>query len=243
MIGKFMPSTYLTLCNKVLQRLNEVELTEENFNDTRGIHSTVKTAVNDSINRINVYKSPWYFNSCEKTQILTIDQETYQWPSDFVYADWSSFQIQKDSDLNIQSKTLRKISKEEWHQNLKDRDVDSEPDGVRIPDFVFETNGFGFGVSPSPDKEYTLSYKYYKEPNELLNPLDVSTIPTRFDYIIVTGAMWYLNLFKGDSDATQITDQVFRNQIKEMYYQLSPQREYFYDTRVPSRRGPWEFYR
>ena len=40
-----MAETYLTLTNKVLSRLNEVELTSATFSSGRGIQSQVKTAV------------------------------------------------------------------------------------------------------------------------------------------------------------------------------------------------------
>lgn len=236
-----MSSTYLTLCNKVLQRLNEVELTEDTFEDTKGIHSTVKTAVNDAINTVNSYKSPWYFNACEAQLILTPDQEEYSWKDDFVFADWTSFQIQKDESLNNQSRHLKKISKEEFYEYLRDRDTDAEPDGVRMPEYVFEAHDFGFGVSPSPDKEYTLKYRYYITPAELSASTDTTTIPSRFDHIIVTGAMWYLNMFKGDTEATQLVGTTFDRQMKGMYLQLTSQRDHFYDTRVNIRRGPWGF--
>lgn len=232
-----MGSTYMTLCNKVLQRLNEVELTEETFDATRGIHSTVKSAVNDSINTINIYKSPWVFNACTGLVVLVPGQEEYKWPKDFTFADWSSFQIQKDEDLNIGSKRLLKIDREQWYDRLRDRDSDSHPDGVSMPRWVFEIHENGFGVSPSPNKEYTVKYKYYVSPSELALATDTTTIPTRFDFIIVTGAMWYLNLFKGDSDATQIVDQKFQRQIRDMFLQLTPQRRDFYDGRVDRTTG------
>lgn len=238
-----MGSTYLTLCNKVLQRLNEVELAENTFDDTRGIHSTVKTAVNDAVNTINSYKSPWYFNACEAQLILTPDQEEYSWNEDFVFADWNSFQIQKDDDLNVRSKNLKKISREEWYEYLRDADTDAEPDGIRMPTYVFEAHDFGFGISPSPNEEYTLKYRYYISPAELSAFDDETTIPTRFDYIIVTGAMWYLNMFKGDSDATQLVGTAFDKQLKSMFLQLTAQRDHFYDTRVEARRSPWEHFR
>ena len=40
-----MPSTYISLCNQVLRRLNEVEIAEAEFGSTRGVQSLVKDAV------------------------------------------------------------------------------------------------------------------------------------------------------------------------------------------------------
>jgi hypothetical protein len=41
-----MASTYLTLVNNVLRDVNEVELTSSNFDNSRGIQTSVKDFVN-----------------------------------------------------------------------------------------------------------------------------------------------------------------------------------------------------
>ena len=48
-----MAETYLTLTNKVLARLNEVELTSSTFTSARGIQTQAKNAVNEAIRYIN----------------------------------------------------------------------------------------------------------------------------------------------------------------------------------------------
>ena len=48
-----MAETYLTLTNRVLTRLNEVELTSTTFTSARGIQTQVKNAINESIRYIN----------------------------------------------------------------------------------------------------------------------------------------------------------------------------------------------
>ena len=40
-----MPSTYLSLCNQVLRRLNEVEIIEGDFASVLGVQALVKDAV------------------------------------------------------------------------------------------------------------------------------------------------------------------------------------------------------
>ena len=40
-----MPSTYIDLCNKTLRRLNEVEISADNFPSVRGVQALVKDAV------------------------------------------------------------------------------------------------------------------------------------------------------------------------------------------------------
>jgi len=48
-----MAETYLTLTNKVIARLNEVELTSANFTSARGIQVQCQNAVNEAIRYIN----------------------------------------------------------------------------------------------------------------------------------------------------------------------------------------------
>ena len=94
-----MPSTYLTLCNMVLRRINEVELTSSDFADCRGVQALVKDAVKASIAKINQAEFEWPFNSAEHTQVLTAGQSEYSWPAFFKVADYNTFQIQKDTSL------------------------------------------------------------------------------------------------------------------------------------------------
>ena len=44
-----MSGTYLSLTNKTLSRLNEVQLTASNFTTARGIQVQAQNAVNESI--------------------------------------------------------------------------------------------------------------------------------------------------------------------------------------------------
>ena len=57
-----MGTTYLDLTNKVLRKLNQVELTSTNFASARGLHAEAKDAVLESVQRINFQKFEWPFN-------------------------------------------------------------------------------------------------------------------------------------------------------------------------------------
>ena len=57
-----MAETYLTLTNKVLARLNEVELTSSTFSSSRGIQTQTKTAVNEAVRYINQREFNYPFN-------------------------------------------------------------------------------------------------------------------------------------------------------------------------------------
>ena len=48
-----MAESFLTYTNKVLARLNEVELTSTNFGNARGIQVQCKNAINEAVRYIN----------------------------------------------------------------------------------------------------------------------------------------------------------------------------------------------
>ena len=91
-----MPSTYISLCNQVLRRLNEVELVEGDFASASGVQALVKDAVKSAGAKINQAEFEWPFNAAEETDTLVVGQEEYTWPSFYKIADWISCQIQED---------------------------------------------------------------------------------------------------------------------------------------------------
>ena len=66
-----MSSSYLTLTNNVLGRLNEVQLTASNFDSARGIQTQTKEAINQSIRFINQKEFAFPFNHATETKTLT----------------------------------------------------------------------------------------------------------------------------------------------------------------------------
>ena len=90
-----MSSTFLDLCNNVLRRLNEVEISSAEFISARGIQALAKDAIITSIAKINQAEYSWPFNASAYTQTCVVGQEEYGWPSLHKVTDWNSFQIQK----------------------------------------------------------------------------------------------------------------------------------------------------
>lgn len=211
-----MPSTYMELTNRLLRRLNEVEITESDFLSIRGIQATAKDCILDTVRTINTKKIDWPFNAVEHTQVLIQGTEEYAWPANFTAADWNSFQIQKDDTLNINHKTLAAISREQWYKNLRDRDYDSELVGKSEPEYVFPSHGNGFGLSPSPNQAYTLKYRYYRNPDDVYAFDDQVTIPNKFDYVITVGALYHLNLFKENPDGAVMMEKAFDDGLRNM---------------------------
>jgi len=96
-----MAETYLTLTNKVLARLNEVELTSSTFTSGRGIQTQVKNAINEAVRYINQREYNYPFNHSTKTQTLTAGVVRYSIPTTAKVVDYNTFRIVKDSDLAV----------------------------------------------------------------------------------------------------------------------------------------------
>ena len=94
-----MAERYLTYTNKVLARLNEVQLTSSNFSNARGIQVQAQNAVNESIRYINQKEFQYPFNHSTKTETLVGGTVRYSIPTTAKTVDYNTFRLVKDSDL------------------------------------------------------------------------------------------------------------------------------------------------
>lgn len=217
-----MGSTYLELTNQVLRSLNEVELTPSSFASARGIHGVAKDAVKSTVQKINAQKFEWPFNSSSGSQILTKGIQNYSYPSDFRIIDKNSFYIEKDDTLNVNTSKLIMIGKDEWYNKFRSLDLDAGSDGKSLPYFVYENGAGGFGVTPSPDKAYTVNYTYFTNIIVLTDQADETSIPTEYDYVIRSGALFYMYTFLDNTDRARQQAQEFENNLNYMSYLLVP---------------------
>ena len=227
-----MPSSYIDLCNKTLRRLNEVEISADDFPTVRGVQALVKDAVKAAIAKVNQAEYGWPFNAAEHTQLLVVGQSEYTWPDYFKVSDWNSFQIQKDDSLAVTYKTLKSIDRDEWYRDYRDDDYEAGSAGRAVPDFVFPSHGNGFGVSPSPDKAYTVRFRYYQNYSDLTAATDVTRIPESFDTVIVDGAIYHLYMFKDNLEAASAAFTAFQQGIKDLQTLYINNYQYISDTRV-----------
>ena len=66
---------------------------------------------------------------------------------------------------------------------------------------------------------------------------DVSTIPSKFDYVIINGALKEMNLFKENAEGVQICEKNFQDGIKDMINMYLPNPIYMYDGRINNGGG------
>lgn len=225
-----MPSTYMNLTNKLLRRLNEVQITQSDFPSVQGIQATAKDCIFDSVQEINNDNADWPFNAVQHTQNLVAGVEEYAWPSNFTLADWSSFQLQADDTLGVKTKRLQLLNREQWYEIFKDRDDDSGTAGIRRPEYVTPSHGQGFAVTPSPDQAYPIQYRYYRDPPVIEAYDSEVSIPSKYDYVILLGALYHLNLFKENAEAAASSKAEFKNGIAVMKKNLLPNDQFVYSA-------------
>jgi hypothetical protein len=227
-----MPSSYISLCNQVLRRLNEVEVAEGAFDSVTGVQALVKDAVKAAVAKINQAEFEWPFNAAEETDTLVVGQEEYSWPSFYKIADFNSFQIQEDTALGVSYTTLKYIERDEWYKKHRDNDYASGSNGISVPRYIFPSHGNGYGVSPSPDKAYTLKFRYYQNYSDISAADDVTRIPDSYDTVLVDGALYHLYMFKDNLESSQASFMAFEQGIKDLQTLYINNYEYVRDTRV-----------
>lgn len=227
-----MPSTYIDLCNKVLRRLNEVEIAVGDFPTVRGVQALVKDSIRSSIAKINQAEFEWPFNSAEHTATLVAGQTEYAWPQYFKVVDWNSFQIQKDEALGAGFKSLSVIDRDIWYKKNRDTDYEAGTAGRGIPDNVFPSHGSGYGVTPSPNEAYRIKFRYYLNYSDLTNYNDVTRVPESFDTVVIDGALYHLYMFKDNLESAQAAFMAFEAGIKDLQTLYINHYQSISDTRV-----------
>jgi len=211
-----MPTTYIDLCNQTLRRLNEVEIAEADFSSARGVQALVKDAVKAAVAKINQAEFGWPFNAAEETDTLIVGQTEYTWPQYFKVADWNSFQIQANDNLGAGYKTLKFIEQDEWYSDHRDADYTAGVTGRDMPEYIFPAHGNGYGVSPSPNKAYTLKFRYFMNYSDITNATDVTRIPESYDTVLIDGALYHMYMFKDNMESAQAAFISFEKGIKDL---------------------------
>jgi len=109
-----MAETFLTLTNKTLVRMNEVELTSSNFSSPRGIQSQSQTAVNEAIRYINQREFGYPFNHATNSSTLTAGVSRYALPTSTKYIDYNTARIKKNETLGSSGNNLSILNYNEY---------------------------------------------------------------------------------------------------------------------------------
>jgi len=224
-----MSSTYLSLTNRLLRRLNEVVLDETDFASARNVQALAKDSINYSIREILSYVQEWPFTTTTTTQVLTSGTQEYDFPVDLHVVDWDSFFLQKDAALSpvVDGAKLDTISYDEYQESHRANDANLASSSYSKPERIYRTQKTKFGVSPPPDQAYTIEYVYNSFPSDLALYTDTTIIPPRFDHVIIEGAMVYMMRFRSNDQATNYHTQKFKEGLEFMRRVLLDPPDYF----------------
>jgi len=219
-----MAESFLTLTNKVLVKLNEVELTSSNFATASGFYAQAKDAVNHSVRDINQQQYNYPFNHVEEEETVTANVMRYDFPATLKTVAMDTFRIKKDTTLDVETRKLKVIDYEEYLNKYIEYEYDTSKSAK--PQYVFRTPDLRYGLIPAPDKAYTIIYEYYQFPTDLELHDDVPTIPERFAHVILDGAMFYAYLFRENTQDAMVAKEKFNEGIENMRSLLVNRFEY-----------------
>ena len=213
-----MATNYVTLVNKVLVRMNEVLLDTagDGFGSVRNVQALAKDAVNGSVRMIIQDAQEWPFLKQTYTQTLTAGTRQYDFQSDMATVDWDTFYLKKLSSKNNSPTVLKPISYEEYIQSHRSVDDTGNAAGDGAPIYVYQTYEEKFGVTPVPDAAYEVEYVYWSAPTDMTLYNDTCIIPSRFDHVIVDGAVMFMMRFRSNEQSAAIHQNNFEDGIKAM---------------------------
>ena len=229
-------TVYINLTNRLLRRLNEVELSTTDFSSARGIQAAAKDAINSAVFDLNTMQYEWPFNAAEESTSLVVGQTEYSNPVELKSMEWNSFQIIADGTYSTENKRLQYISTDTWYKYHRDRDDDNATNGISIPKYVFPSHGTGWGVSPAPDKSYRITFRYYLHPLEMVNYDDTITgniiYPNALEPTIIEGALYHMYMLKDNPESAQLAKANFMQAVADLKSQYINKFSGVVDTRV-----------
>lgn len=231
-------TTYIEIVNKLCRRLNEVEIPEDQFDSVIGVQAMLKDGIIDTLDMIFQTKYKWPFLATEATVVMTPSDQEYAWPADFLSVDWKSFRMVKDDVLGVRNKTLKFLNREEWYAYYRDDDYDSNPSGRNLPEFVFNNHGLGWGISPNPDRAYTINYKYFRQAVRPEAATDVIDLPQEYEYLLIQGGLMHGYLFLDNNERSTIAEKRRDDALRDMSNTLlGNQAEHMYAGTVNQTRS------
>jgi len=102
-----------------------------------------------------------------------------------------------------------------------------------VPRYVVRSPDNGYLLYPFPTKSYSVKFDYYTFPTDLSAQDDTTSIPARFDAVIVDGATAFVYQYRGETAQYQLNFARFEQGIKNMQTLLVNKFEYIRSTFIP----------
>ena len=223
---------YLALSNRVLHSLNEVELTANNFANSKGIQTAVKEFINRSINDIYTAELEWPFLHTDGTITTVAGTAEYALVSGFKSVDVDTvYLIETSTDV----KELPYIPYDQFTNQFRERDLDpTTTDNRAKPEYCYLTQDDKIGFTPIPDKAYTVYYEYWATHTDLSSSTDTPVLPTRYHDVIVARSEYYVHQLRADLQAATLKHNEYEARIGRMRVDLINKPDYMRSTSINS---------
>ena len=197
--------------------MGEVVMDSTDFDNARNVQALAKAAINSSVRELMHSAQEWPFALMTSTQTLATDgTATYAFPSDFSSVDWESFYLKQLTAANNQPQRLPVLTYTQYLDERRPIEDQTGAGGYGAPEAVYQTQNGLFGVTPKSDQAYEIEYKYWKFPADLVESGDTCIVPSRFDNVLIDGAMTYMMLYRSNEQSAAIHRTKFEDGIKTM---------------------------
>ena len=248
-------ATYITLVNKLLRKVNEVETDLVSFNSAIGVTAAAKDAIVDALDAIYnaKYKWPWMIRqsaaSLASTEYFIIK------PADAASIDWMSFNLYPNTPLNLKGHWMRPINQDEYWQYTYIEDTNKRNQAAlgeltgEVPRMVVtgiavaDAAGDGIFVTPPNLSTATqlITFRYFRKPVRPVNATDEIDLPEEWQYVLMAKALYYMYLFYDNNERAAACDAEFKAGIKDMVTQLlTDENQYVYTGQI-GHGGPTEY--
>ena len=102
-----------------------------------------------------------------------------------------------------------------------------------VPRNVVRSPDNNYLLYPYPNKSYSIKFDYYTFPTDLSAHSDTTSIPARFDAVIIDGATAFVYQYRGETSQYQLNFARFEQGIKNMQSLLINKYEYVRSTFIP----------
>ena len=211
-----MATTFLTLVNDTMRRLNEVEVVAGDFTDVIGFRAQVKDAVNASLHEISQREYYFPFNHTTGSLTLVAGTKTYTLATALKIADWNSFRINYDADNDYAARKLKQINYDTFLSTYFERDSEATSGDYDQPIYVYRTPDDKAGFTPIPKAAYSVSYDYYAYHTDLSAATDNMTVPDAFKHVVIDGSLYHCYMFRDNSQQAALVKQKFDMGIDHM---------------------------
>lgn len=236
-------ATFLTLTNLALGRINEVLLNSMTFAAASGPQLVMQTAINAAISDINRRYQQWPFNYGQQTfntvaSITGAIHNEYTPPSTVTIIKWSTFGIQRNDAATppIVASTLTEIDYNLWASRIRPLDLQLSTGQFSQPRYVIKGDDSNIILSSPPDTIYTVYYDAWSDPIALSAYSDICSIPDKYNYVILDGALYYGYDFRSDQAAQDRAKSKFDAGVQEMLRELVKPTLGFQSTLIQNNR-------